>query len=93
LKKNKEGEIIVSRLNEEELTAIALAGEGKFYRATPGGKELEDIYADIKGLQGEDKNKKFRTLYTEKYKWPLLPGIAFISISFLIPLSRRKTDA
>jgi Ca-activated chloride channel family protein len=92
LKKNKEGEIIVSRLDEGELTAIALAGKGKYYRATPGSKELDDVFADVKGLQGEDKNKKFRTLYTEKYKWALLPGIMFISASFLIPLSRRKKD-
>jgi len=92
LKKNKEGEIIVSRLNEEELTAIATAGKGKYYRAIPGSKELDDIFADVKGLQGEEKDKKFRTLYTEKYKWALLPGIVFISASFLIPLSRRKTD-
>jgi Ca-activated chloride channel family protein len=54
LKKNNDGEIIVSRLNPEELTAIASAGKGKFYRATPGARELDDIYADIKGLQGEE---------------------------------------
>lgn len=93
LKKNRDGEIIVSRLDDEELTTIASAGKGRFYRATPGGNEVEDIFADIKGLQGEEKERKFRTLYNEKYKWALLPGIMFISLSFLIPHSRRKSDA
>jgi Ca-activated chloride channel family protein len=93
LKKNNDGEIIVSRLNPEELTAIASAGKGKFYRATPGARELDDIYADIKGLQGEEKDTKFRTLYSEKYKWALLPGIVFITISFLIPVARRDKNA
>jgi Ca-activated chloride channel family protein len=93
LKKNNDGEIIVSRLNLEELTAIASAGNGKFYRATPGSRELDDIYADIKGLQGEEKDTKFRTLYTEKYKWALLPGVVFITLSFLIPVARRERDA
>jgi Ca-activated chloride channel family protein len=92
LKKNKEGEIIVSSLNVEELSEIASAGKGKFYRATPGGKEVEDIFADIKGLQGEEKEKKFRTLYNEKYKWALLPGIIFISLSLLVPISRRNMN-
>lgn len=90
LKKNKEGEIIVSKLNTEELIDIASAGKGKFFRATPGSKEVEDLYADIKGLKGEEKQKKFRILYTEKYKWALLPGIFFISLSFLLPISRRN---
>lgn len=92
LKKNKEGEIIVSRLNEEELSAIATAGKGKFYRATPGGNEVGEIFADIKGLKGDEKEKKFRTLYNEKYKWALLPGILLISLSLFVPLSRRKND-
>ena len=92
LKKNKEGEIIVSRLNEDELSEIASAGNGKYFRATPGGNEVSDIFADIKGLQGDEKDKKFRRLYTEKYKWALLPGILFISLSFFIPLARRDND-
>jgi len=92
LKKNDDGEIIVSRLNIEALTAIASAGNGRFFRATPGGGELDDIYADIKGLQGEEKDTKFRTLYAEKYKWALLPGILLITLSFLIPVTRREKN-
>ena len=92
LKKNKEGEIIVSRLNIEELSDIASSGKGKFYRATPGSKEVEDIYSDVKGLKGEEKEKKFRILYAEKYKWALLPGIFLISLSFLLPVSKREDN-
>ena len=74
LKKNDSGEIVMSHLDAETLTKVADKGNGKFYRATPGESELDDLYADIKGLKGEEKEKKFRTLYTEKYAWFLLPG-------------------
>ena len=91
LKKDKEGEIVISRLNVEELTAIAGEGDGRFFRATPGESELDDIYADIKGLKGEEKEKKYRILYDEKYRWLLLPGIAFLSAAYFIP-RRRKSE-
>ena len=90
LKKDSEGEIVISRLNSDELTEIAENGGGKFYRATPGEDELNEIYADIKGLEGEEKEKKYRTLYDEKYKWLLLPGVVLISAAYLLPIRRNN---
>ncbi|MEE9554523.1 MAG: VWA domain-containing protein [candidate division Zixibacteria bacterium] len=90
LKKDDEGEIVLSRLNIEELEDIAREGGGKFFRATPGEQEIDEIYADIKGLEGEDKEKKYRTLYDEKYKWLLLPGIIFFAAAIFIPTRRNN---
>ena len=90
LKKDQEGEIVISRLNVKELTAITRDGDGKFFRATPGEAELEDIYADIKGLKGEEKETKYRILYDEKYRWLLLPGVVFLSAACFIPQRRRS---
>ena len=88
LKKDDKGEIVLSRLNAEELDAIAHEGGGRFFRATPGETEIDDIYADIKGLEGEEKEKKYRTLYDEKYKWLLLPGIFLLGAAYLVPTGR-----
>ncbi len=93
LKKNRDGEIIISRLNEDELTDVAADGGGKFYRSTPGNTELDNIFADVKGLQGEEKETRFKVLYAEKYKWLLLPGIALLSLACFIPQDRRKLHA
>jgi Ca-activated chloride channel family protein len=92
LKKNAEGEIVISRLNEELLSKTAENGNGKFYRASPGESELDDIYADIKGLKGEEKESKFRTIYAEKYRWFLLPGVLLVAIAAFIPTSRRDEN-
>jgi Ca-activated chloride channel family protein len=92
LKKDKEGQIVISRLNVDELTAVAHEGGGKFYRATPGETELNDIYADIKGLKGEEKEKKYRILYDEKYRWLLLPATMLISAGFFVPRRKWRTD-
>lgn len=93
LKKNIDGEVVITRLDDKTLTQVAESGNGKFYRATPGGSELDEIYADIKGLKGEEKETKFRTVYSEKYRWLLLPGLALLSLSAFIPTSRRNSDA
>jgi Ca-activated chloride channel family protein len=90
LKKDDEGELVISRLNVEELNDIARAGGGKFFKATPGEDEIDEIYADIKGLEGEEKEKKYRTLYNEKYKWLLLPGVAFLAVAFFMPSGRNN---
>jgi len=92
LKKDSEGEIVLSKLNSEELTEIAEKGGGEFYRATPGEAEIDKIYADIKGLEGTEQEKKYRTLYDEKYRWLLLPGIIFICAAMLIPTGRENGD-
>jgi len=91
LKKNADGEIVISRLDAETLTKVADEGNGRFYRATPGASELDDIYADIKGLKGEEKETKFRTIYNEKYRWLLLPGIILVAASIFMP-TRRSDD-
>jgi Ca-activated chloride channel homolog len=93
LKKNADGEIVISKLDADILAKISEEGNGKFYRASPGESELDDLYSDIKGLKGEEKDKKFRTLYNEKYRWLLLPGILLVAGSMLIPTSRRNGDA
>ncbi len=90
LKKDENGQIVMSRLDADILSKIANRGNGKFYRATPGESELDDLYADIKGLKGEEKESKFRTLYVEKYRWLLLPGIILISLASFIPTSRKE---
>ena len=92
LKKNAEGEIVLSKLDPDVLSKIAEKGNGKFFRATPGETEIEELYSDIKGLKGEEKEKNFRTVYAEKYRWLLIPGIVLISAAIFIP-TRRSEDA
>lgn len=85
LKKDEEGGIVISRLNIDELTDIAEKGGGKFFIATPGEAEVNGIYADIRGLKGEETQKKYRTLYDEKYRWLLLPAVIMLAASMLVP--------
>jgi Ca-activated chloride channel family protein len=93
LKKNTDGEIIISRLDSDMLAKIADKGNGKFFRATPGESELDDLYSHIKGLKGEEKEKKFRTIYNEKYRWLLVPGLILLGAAAYIPTRKKDDDA
>ena len=46
-KKDENGEVVMTKLDELTLEKVALETGGKYYRASPGEVELEKIYDDI----------------------------------------------
>ncbi|OQX92429.1 MAG: hypothetical protein B6D58_02905 [candidate division Zixibacteria bacterium 4484_95] len=83
-KKDKNGELVISRLNEDLLMEIATASGGMAYRSTPGEQELKSLVKCIKGMKKGETESNFRRLYEEKFQYFLIPGILFISLAMFI---------
>jgi Ca-activated chloride channel family protein len=75
-KKDGKGEVVVSRLDEVALEKIALAGGGKYFRATTGELELEAIHRDIAGMEKKALSGRFFTQMEDRFQIPLF--IAFL---------------
>ena len=45
------GQVAISQLDEATLQAIAQTGDGRYYRATANGSELDSLLAEIDTLQ------------------------------------------
>jgi len=88
-KKNRGGEVVVTKLDELALEKIALQTGGKYYRASPGEAELDRIYEAISGM---DKKKlaslKF-SQYEERFQYVLGIALIFLAAEMLLP-ERRK---
>ncbi len=72
-----------SELDEETLQQIAETTGGRYYRAEDQAG-LEQIYAEIDGLEKSEYQVISYTRYSELMAWFLLPGIALLLADFLL---------
>ncbi|MGH8014956.1 MAG: VWA domain-containing protein, partial [Candidatus Zixiibacteriota bacterium] len=88
-KKDENGEVIVSRLDETTLQKIALTTGGKYYRATAGEMELDKIFDEITKMEKKELEGTLVTRFDDRFQWPLLLAIVLLVIEFMLP-ERKK---
>jgi len=89
-KKDKEGSVVVSKLDEVTLQKIALTTGGKYYHATSGEMELDKIYDEISKMETKELEGKLLTQYEDRYQYFLLVSVILLSIEFLLSERRSK---
>lgn len=83
-KKDDQGNIVLTRLDENILQEISRVSEGKYFRVTSGLMEIEKIFNDIQKLQKGELGKSLLFQYEEGFQIPLLMVlIGLICIEFL----------
>ncbi|RKZ28674.1 hypothetical protein DRQ36_10100 [bacterium] len=92
LLKDREGNIVTSKLDEMTLQRVALATDGKYYPARPGAAELDEILDAISGMEKSEIESKVFTNFEERYHWALIPALICLLLSSALP-ERRKAGA
>ncbi|MFA4991002.1 MAG: VWA domain-containing protein [Candidatus Omnitrophota bacterium] len=89
-KKDKNGDIVMTRLDETALQKIALLTDGKYYHATAGEFELDRIYDEISGMEKKELSNRLFAQFEDRFQYFL--GIAFILLcaEFAIGDRRKK---
>ncbi len=87
-KKDKNGEVVVSKLNDEILKKISRATGGKYFPATAGELELDVIFDEISDDEKKELEGTLITRYDDRFQWPLLFALFLIVGEFF--LSERK---
>ncbi|MCX7874795.1 MAG: VWA domain-containing protein [Melioribacteraceae bacterium] len=89
-KKDNQGEIVLTKLDEETLKKITEQGNGKYYRGTNSEDELDKIYNDLAKIQESEYGSKRITDYEDKFYWFLIPAIFLLLIEFRITSKKTK---
>jgi Ca-activated chloride channel family protein len=89
-KKDKEGEVVISKTDITSLQKIALATGGKFYRASPSELELDKIYEEIAGMEKKELEGKLLLQYDDRFQWPLAIAMLFIIWELFLPERVKK---
>ncbi len=88
-KKDRNGEVVMTRLDEITLQKIVLETGGKYYRATPGENELDRIYSDLKKMEKKTLSSKQFAQYEERFQAFLAFVLAFLVLEIAVPERRR----
>ena len=92
-RRDRRGEIVLSRLDEPTLQRIALETGGRYVRSVTGDMDLEQIYAQgIKAtLEDQELGSKRRKRWEERFQWLLgLSVAALIAEPLISERTRRK---
>ncbi len=87
---DRNGQTVVTRLDEKTLIQIASAGNGKFIRATNSDDGLELIMKDIDKLEKKEFSSKLFTDYEDQFQWALGIVLVLLVIEFLITERKSK---
>jgi len=91
-KKDENGQVIVSKLDEETLQKISLATGGKYYNASAGEMELDKIFEEIGRMEKKELEGTLVTKYDDRYQWPLLLALLFIVGEFFVPEKKKPAQ-
>jgi Ca-activated chloride channel family protein len=84
-KKDKEGKIVTSRLDEETLIRIASLTGGKYYNATDSERELALIHQDIERMEKKDLKSSLLNRYEDQFPWFLFPAFILLLVEMILP--------
>jgi Ca-activated chloride channel family protein len=92
-KKDREGKVVTTRLNESVLEEIALETGGLYYRATTNEVEVDEIGQALTALSEGELGSELRTRYEERFQIPLiLAWLAFV-VETVLGDRRRVSSA
>jgi Ca-activated chloride channel family protein len=92
-KKDAEGRIVTTRLDEALLEKLALDTGGRYYRGTPAELEVEEIAKSISEMEATESGTVLKTRYEERYQWALGIGLAALVAEMLLVDRKRGAIA
>lgn len=84
-KRNAQGEVVISKLDESTLQEVAQIGGGQYFRAGANASELDNLLNELDTLQRAQLETRFNTRMIERYQGFLLVALLVLVIAELIP--------
>jgi Ca-activated chloride channel family protein len=94
-KKDRRGQVVMSKLHETAVQKIALATGGSYVRSVSGDMDLKKIYEEeIRGKMeaGELQSTKTRR-WEERFQWFLFASILLFTLEAILPDRTRSPEA
>jgi Ca-activated chloride channel homolog len=91
-KKDREGNVVVSKLQSEVLQSIAQQTSGAFFLANQQTFHLRKIYQVIESFEKKKDKTKIRVLAVQLYQYFLAVSFILFLLHYFIPVTKVKND-
>ena len=92
-KKDRGGDVVMSRLDETVLQKVALLTGGNYVRSVTGDMDLKEIYNEIRGkMKEEELESTQRRRWEERFQWFLFACILLSALEALLPERKRSSS-
>lgn len=94
-KKDAAGQIVLSRLDENRLTRMALATGGSYVRSVAGDMDLETIYVEqIRSrMEAAELESGRKQIWADRFQWPLALAVTALFLVRWIPAVKQPLSA
>jgi len=89
-KKDRQGNVVLTRLDESVLQDITSKANGKYYKGSNSDDELGMIYDDLAKLEGSEFGATKITEYEDRYYYFLIPALILLVIEIFIKGQKSK---
>jgi Ca-activated chloride channel family protein len=88
--RDRDGNVVISRLDEAPLVELTRATGGVYVRAGAGGLDLGRLRAELTSLKGSTFAARRVTSYQERFAWPLGLGLLLLMVEGVVHDRRRQ---
>ena len=88
-RKDRDGNTVLTKLDEEILKRVAIDGNGKYFRGTNYEDHLDKIYSELSELEQTEFGVKKVTDYEDRFYYLLIPALLLLVLEFFI--SEKKS--
>lgn len=84
-KQDRQGQTVLTKLDETTLQEAALITNGRYFRATADGREVGFLIDAINDLETSELEGRFETRGIERFQWFVLAAVIALTVAELIP--------
>lgn len=92
-KKDREGNTVVTKLDEVTLQKMAASGGGTYVRATTSRTGLTQLMDELEGAKREEFGSKMFTSYEDRFQYFLGIALFLLILEFVLPSRKRRLFA
>jgi Ca-activated chloride channel family protein len=89
-KKDADGNVVITKLDEQGLQQIADIGGGKYVRATNQQNEFDSIFKEIQSMEKKEFGAKVFTEYEDRFQYALGAALVLLMAEFFISERKNK---
>ncbi|MCP4112154.1 MAG: VWA domain-containing protein [Desulfobacteraceae bacterium] len=95
LKKDKSGQIVLTKLDEDTLKKMSVLTGGTYVRSVAGDMDLDAVYTNE--IRGKMENATLRSgrrqIWEDRYQWLLALAIIALTAELFLPSTRKTVSA